>query len=720
MAEVIDIDQLKNDTIQQTTPSSINDKATEYLLARGPGSELPENLPKDADWIKMAFVVNTDDNDQVLLSEQDFANRRYTSASLKYTDTSLGGNIVINPPPQFTRYADIRDKGFRYAANDTSGEVEITPSDQPSKSPIGMGRYYSEAIDDNNQIIHFRFGVAEYTSMTSFFTGFYSSEAASLARAGRYSEGFIGTILSGTGKAIGLAVAPLFIIPIAIIMFGTAARFLLNYPSSKFYSMRPTMPTYWHAVSGLLNQIGVNRGLIYPEENTTTKKIITGENISSANRENGLFASFLPDEYNENGSLNVYAIANKTKRMQMIYEENLKNAIDTIDVNAENQSEVLRKVLQNRSLLNKDNNVNGKSNAGLSLESFLKRYFDKAGAYAKQVVNNLEDTVSSGTEKSGRSNDGDPSKDFTPKTEAAGFINHLIANAADGSDWASFRVDYTGAVSESFSNSVAESSIASKINSISRGNREIRHNLSGGNVTGLLNNVTQGISSVIAGAASVLHVEGIAALAGSAFVDIPKHWDNSTARLPSASYTMRLGTPYGNPVSQMISIYLPLAMLLAGALPLATGKQSHTSPFLCELHDRGRCMTRLGIIDSLSITRGTSNLGFNNEGQAMAIDVSFTVLDLSSIVAMPISPKFSLMPLEGLFDSENAFSDYLMAMSGMSLGDTYYRLPMLKRQVKRIKANFNNYFSSAQMAMFAANLPGMNLVSALSRGTNRI
>jgi hypothetical protein len=95
----------------------------------------------------------------------------------------------------------------------------------------------------------------------------------------------------------------------------------------------------------------------------------------------------------------------------------------------------------------------------------------------------------------------------------------------------------------------------------------------------------------------------------------------------------------------MFNIYIPLAMIMAGALPLATGKQSYTSPFLCEVHDRGRLLTRLGIIDSLSITRGTSNLGFNNVGKAMSMEISFSVLDLSSIMSMPIRPSFSSFPL---------------------------------------------------------------------------
>jgi hypothetical protein len=136
-------------------------------------------------------------------------------------------------------------------------------------------------------------------------------------------------------------------------------------------------------------------------------------------------------------------------------------------------------------------------------------------------------------------------------------------------------------------------------------------------------------------------------------------------------------SPYGNPISQLLNLYIPLSMLLAGALPLATGKQSYTSPFLCQLFDKGRCQTRLGIIDSLSITRGTGNLGFDNEGHAMAIDITFTVKDLSSIMYMPIAEGFSLNPLNGIFDDDTVFSDYMAVISGMSLNDQTYRMRKL-------------------------------------------
>jgi len=185
---------------------------------------------KDSQWIKQSFIVTQGNLDDI-----EIANRKFSSAAFKYTDSSLGGNHCINPPPQFTRYADIRDKGLLRNAVDTTLQY------QPGH--IGMGRYYSEAIDDNSQVIHLRFGVPSYNSLTQFFTGFYNSSAAGLARTGRLDASFIEKFLRFGVGLVTLAIMPLLILPIAFMMAGNAFRFFFKMPSSKFYYLKPSMPS---------------------------------------------------------------------------------------------------------------------------------------------------------------------------------------------------------------------------------------------------------------------------------------------------------------------------------------------------------------------------------------------------------------------------------------------------------------------------------------------
>ena len=124
----------------------------------------------DKDWVKHAFSVS----DTELSEPADIINRYWSSASAKFTDTRLGANIGINARPQFTRYSDIRVKGRLAGRNDVTLGA--------TKGNFGMGRYYSEAIDDPSQTIYMRFGVPQFNSLTNFLTRAFDSEQTVMAR----------------------------------------------------------------------------------------------------------------------------------------------------------------------------------------------------------------------------------------------------------------------------------------------------------------------------------------------------------------------------------------------------------------------------------------------------------------------------------------------------------------------------------------------------------
>ena len=689
----------------------VNAAGEQILLSSEPGLEQAGSgaLPRDNAWVRQSFMAYQTSipgtSQGSLLDDQDRANRGFTTAMLKYTDTSPGGNKYINPPPAMTRYADIRFPRF---AGDTVPVTLRTPSSHQSQ---GMGRYYSEAIDDNAQVIHMRFGVASFNSLTQFFTGFYSGDLAAAARGARYTDDFITKWTVRIGNVLGAAIAPLFIIPIAILMVGTAARFFMNWPSSKFYYLKPAMPLYWMAVSNMVNQMAVNSGLSSYVDTNASKQVLKGgagvQELSNSTVMNTVGA-FLPQGLiKENGTIDIYAIANRTNRMEIEYQRSMSEAFARAS-SSDSWFDVVRKQIAS-------NPVGNFNPEKTNFEVYFQRFVDAVSFNKSEKEDGSfeKDLRAAGYNEATKSYDG-------AAATKPGVLDYFTSNLNDGSEWVSFRVDYTGAVSEHFDSSVTESSIASKMNSMSRSNRETRFNLADGNAGAGIGTIVNAVKGVMAGVAEVVHVEGLAALAGSAFVDIPKHWNESTASLPKANYNITLISPYGNPVSQLFNIWMPLSMLLAGALPLATGRQSHTSPFLVELHDRGRCMTRLGIIDSMTVTRGTSNLGFDREGHAMAMEVSFSVLDLSSILAVPIQEGFSIFnPLEGIFDGDNAFSDYLMTLASMKLADTIYRIPLLKYQINRKVADMSTYFSASHLASRLASIPGVELLGAAMKGTDR-
>lgn len=633
----------------------------------------------DEEWAKFAFLVKAEDLDDI-----DFGKRGFSSAYFKFTDTSLGGGMAINPKPQFTRYADARVMG-RLASR-----IPNTVGNYAGKT--GMGRYYSEAIDDSSQIIHMRFGVPQFNSLTTFFTGFYNSSAARLAKTGR-GDGFFFTAGQVVGSVAGIVLWPV----LALNLVGNLGRYFFNKPSSKFYYLKPTMLSYWSAVNTMVNRIAVGRGLIpaflIPEakEKINSAYDFDKEGLEALHR-------LMPDIFSETGAYDIYSVANKAQRISNRLEK---------DIEREEYNNVQKFALE-------------ESMRKLSVIGPVGGFISAVATWAKGELtkpNNSDNSEAGLKEKL---------PDGSKPPEPTYYFENFNAEMDDGSAFANFRVDYTGPISESFSNSVGESEMASKINSIASQVRSATFSFAGGNIVGgavgaAVGGVLDAAKSFVSGATDALGVSGLVGLAGSAFVDIPKNWQSSSASLPRATYTMQLVSPYGNVVSQMTNLYIPMCMLLAGALPLSTGKQSYTSPFILELFDKGRCQTRLGMIDSLSITRGTGNLGFNKSGHAMAIDISFSVVDMSSIMHMPIAKGFTESgDSDGIFDDETVFSDYMNVLASLDLKSQLYKIPKMRLALARKVRRIEQMTSPAMWAMIVHEKTPVGYLDAFWKGSNLI
>lgn len=691
---------------------------------------MPGLIIRDSFWVKHAFIVQKSDLD--VLSQ---AKRYYSTATDKFTDTTPGGNFAINPLPQFTRYCDPR----------TPGSQSTNKTDASGRGGKGMGRYYSEAFDDNMQLINLRFGVARFNSLTTFFTGFYSGDAGQLARTGRAPSVFY-----TLGKAAGFIVGILSWKMLALGLIGAGYRYALQKPSSKFYYMKPQMPMYWNAVSTLFNQLAVNSGVV-PRIGGKQQQEINGKyEFTSAALEK--IHNQMPDIFRKEGGIDVYALANKAQRLARTRNKLLLEAL--------NQS-------TNETLAAKYTRIMGISLADPGVSKVNTSDSDLLNADIPPYLKRWTATASGQSADSSKDPSAESIKynDQGGEVEEPGLGDFLNAELDDGSMFVTFRVNPTGQVSESFSNSTGPSEMTSKINGQSASARETRFNLADGNVGDgaifkIAGSVLGAAKDVVAGVADSLSISGLATLGGAAFVDIPNHWQSSVAQLPRANYTIDLVSPYGDPISRMLNLFLPLSCLLAGVLPLSTGKQSYTSPFLVQVFDQGRCQIQLGMIDSLSVTRGTGNLGFTNDGKVLGIQVSFSIVDMSTIMHMPIAQGFSFgraarglagaalggaagagvggtlgglftAPAAaagavlgaglamGTFDDDNAYTQYLHTLAGMNLTDQIYTFPRAKLAMTVEMENIRSWKSNAHIASFLGDLLPAQFASAFYTGTAR-
>jgi len=646
-------------------------------------------LKEDHRWIRQMFLTDGNSFDDFLRSK-----RTATSNFYKYEDTTLGGHRTMNPPPQFTRFCD--PKGDRLLPGISRG----------------MGDYYSEAIDDNARTISMRFGVPEYTGLVSFFSNFYSSDAAQVVKSGKSSSFFY-----DAGKLSGyVAILPFM----PFIMIGRTLKALAGTPSTRFYYLRPSMPIYWNAVQSFANRLAANIGLTMGQQNTElavakldaqgmpVKNPETGAivydniNFDVPNSQFDEYLKLLPELWTPNGSIDVYSLSNRAQRLSDVWNNYLaKIATDTAIVSDESWRQRLTSYPghTHKEMIDALN--------GTPLQLALQRWYNTpAGERA------LDDQGK------------DPKRGEITKDASAvdRFMNYALAEARDGAQFVSFYIQEGGTASESFSNSTRAPDIGEKFNSVSSGVRQARINFADGN-TGIapIDAAIGAATEFINGAVGGIQMSGLLALAGNALTDIPKVWDSSTSSLPRMDYTIQLRSPYGNKLSRFQNLLLPLAMILVGGLPRSTGAQSYGAPFLVELYDKGRAQTRLGMIESINVTRGVGNIGWNQDDEFLGIDVQFSVVDLSSIMHMPLGTSSGPLDVirpgglnRAFFGDDTAFTDYLAVLSSMGLADQIYRTRALARNWRRMKLEFNSFFSVSHAASwFGGTLPG-RVISALS------
>ena len=646
----------------------------------------------DENWVRQAFVLPDDG----MTDKKDLQNRYWTSADAKFTDGRFGCNIGINCYPQYTPYADIPSKGRVRDREEVSA--------LSSTSNYGLGGAWSMMHDDNAQIIYMRFGVPEFNSPFSFFTGAFNHGASVLARTGRTP--LLYDVSKFIGSWIMFRALPLVTVPVLI--FRTLDFFFFR-QSARFYHMKATMHLYWGGVNTLLNALALNRG-IYPkvmkQNEDPRQRIGMPMEIDQDNMD--YYHELFPDVFDSQNAFDAFGIANRAQR--------LANKIIREEFDALNQG-------SNTSFLGYvDKEVTGDGRHST-------RFSDKDGKISfSDYLNNFlsfEDFYKNNKEKP--PTEGDP-RDNTPEEKpntlyGDSFLEkygqHLDAEFRMGGQFAIFRVDHTGPSTSSFSNTSTPSDLENKFNSTSSSFQHARFTFGNGMFLGEIMETALGaVTDVAMGALSGVTfglADAIKGLLGDGYVDIPEHWQSSSASLPTASYKMTLYSPYGNAISQVMNLFLPFAMLAAGSWCRSTGRQSYTAPFLCQLYDRGRVQIPLGMITEFSVASGTGNIGFSPQGAPLAMELSFRVKDFSRILHMPLMGVMENSN-RTMIDEDSAITNYLAGLAGQSIQNQIYPSTRFKTRLAKVLLDWGVISSPAFWGSFVHDQWTSGLMSYLGVG----
>lgn len=675
-------------------------------------------------WVRSAFLIT-----KAGRTTQDRQARLESGARIKFADTTLGGTRCINPPPQFTPYADLTVPGLNTAlsfsfdnpvlkplieANDKEKLSVLHESERGSVvSSRGLGRAYSEMYDDTGEYITMRFGVPKLNSLLSFFFSFYDPEASVVARTGQGRSLFFYAGMA-IGGVVGMAMAP-------VMFAGKAISYLLGKSISRFYYLEPTMHTYWMAANNIANSIAVNSGIIPRVGGRDESK----EEAASRAAEIKYYNQQLPDIFREDGGIDLIGVATRYNRLAIKFQ----TAINDLAVKASSKGvfmDTLREWFNSPAL---GILVDVKTP---NVKDYVTRYMNATGnqfdnvsteQMERAVLSYKADNESAATDESGKKI-GDEST-LSKWSFLQAMVDHEEASMNDGAEFVTFRVDHTGPTSEGFSNTVGASSIGSTFNGTVASAREVRFNAGDFQTgIGLVDAVAGKIKDVISGGLDMIGVSNLTALMGNAFVDIPQMWKEAAASLPAPSYTIELRSWSGDDISRFKNIWVPVSMLLAGVLPLATGKMSYASPFICEAYSRSRHTIKLGMIRDMTITRGVGTLGRNMEGDPLGVTVQFSIVDLSSIVTLPISTEAgwwsgikqtvgavadevtgavvgenrffqsaATLTDPTTWDDSNKFSELMAVYGGLTLQEQIYTIQKLKIAQTKMITSFNSWAS---------------------------
>jgi len=272
-------------------------------------------------------------------------------------------------------------------------------------------------------------------------------------------------------------------------------------------------------------------------------------------------------------------------------------------------------------------------------------------------------------------------------------LNDDLKTFFDAKENVVFYLDGFNSISESFTNEVTESSIASQINSVSDTAHELNFLLAGNdsvlakiadNVTDAVDSVTTALSDILGdvggGIIGSLADNGVNSLANGGKIVFPQIWSNSSY---SRTYTLdlKLRSPDHDSLSIYLNIIKPYCKILCMCLPRVMENEDHynansyMSPFLVKAFSKGMFNIDMGMITSLSVTKG-AECQWNDDGLPTQIDISLDITDLYSSLAMSgfeSTGEFTGNPFKATKQivkivNNTAYMDFLANMAGLNVG----------------------------------------------------
>ena len=241
-----------------------------------------------------------------------------------------------------------------------------------------------------------------------------------------------------------------------------------------------------------------------------------------------------------------------------------------------------------------------------------------------------------------------------------------------------FYMDSDTQTSESFSNASGESSLASTINNAANTVNEFQFLLGTTQKDkGLLAETIEGLRSgfesflgdwgpKLSKPFSSRLEDAFEAVTSGGKMIFPKIWqDSSFSRSYSCSF--KLSTPDADDFSWYMNIGVPYMHLVCMTAPKQSTTNSFTGPFLVRAYSKGFMDVDMGLISSLSVTKG-DKCKWNLNGLPTEVSVSIDIEDLYTVMSITKAGDYSSSD----FLKNTAMMNYIANMCGVNVSKPDY------------------------------------------------
>lgn len=263
-------------------------------------------------------------------------------------------------------------------------------------------------------------------------------------------------------------------------------------------------------------------------------------------------------------------------------------------------------------------------------------------------------------------------EELQERSTGKGALNAIRENLASEKFYTDFVINPNIGYSETFTNNTSESMIAGIANSASEYAKELGFLLNAGGVSSNVveeskKNLDEAVNKMSGGADNIFTkvLKGATTVFSGANLVFPEIWKGSNFNR-NYNIEMTLKTAYGDPESVFLNLYVPMFHWIALAAPIQNTVNSYKAPFLVRFAIPGICSVDMGIVNSLTITKGGDGSAWSVDGFPLEINLSISITDLYS--SMMISNIQAVQPLDMWnFFWNNAFIDYLAVYSGLNM-----------------------------------------------------